>query len=95
MIGVLTRCVGGKVDFSETRMCSVHKAGKFQDLNPDLRSYVPILAQGLPAISQAGLPAVFQEGLSGSSEVDLPTVCRAGLPRLPHGMTLKLIFHRG
>jgi len=38
-------------------ICSVHKAGKFHDSNPDLRSDLPISAQGLPAGCRAGLPA--------------------------------------
>jgi len=37
----------------------------------DLRSDVPISAQGLPAVRRAGLPAVIMEGL--------PAVCRTGL----------------
>jgi len=52
-------------------MCSVHKAGKFHDSNPDLRFDLPILPQGLPAVILEGLPAGRLEGL--------PAVRQAGL----------------
>ena len=40
-------------------MCSSQNGVKTHDLNPDLRSDVPISAQGLPAICLEGLSAVF------------------------------------
>ena len=49
----------------------MHKAGKFQDSNPDLRLDVPIFPQSLPAVFVEGLSAVFM--------ADLSAVCLEGL----------------
>jgi len=45
-------------------ICSSHTVRKFHDSNPDLRSDVPILAQGLPAVFLEGLSADRLAGLS-------------------------------
>jgi len=41
---------------------------------PDLRSDLPILAQGLPAVFLEGLPAVLLESLSADRLAGLPAV---------------------
>ena len=45
------------VIFSAKGICSAHKGVEIHDSRPDLRLYLPIFAQGLSAMSLAGLPA--------------------------------------
>jgi hypothetical protein len=45
------------VIFSAKGICLAHKGVEIHDSRPDLRLYLPISAQGLSAMSLAGLPA--------------------------------------